>query len=260
MESGLALLYKDSTKANCKLIRTLKGHEMVGWKYEPIYSYYLEYFADCFQVMAADYVEAGEGTGLVPQSPAFGEEDDESATLAGFISPTRLPPCPVDEKGLFTSEITEYAGLHVKEADKFILRDLRKSGRLVHETQIMHSDKFCWRSNTQLIRRAAFSWFVKVGDVIPTMQRNLEDTTWVPSFVKDRRFANWVSGAHDWNVSRNRYWGTPIPIWASDDYEELVCVGSIAELRQLSGYEGDLDDLHSDKIDHIVVPSQKGKG
>lgn len=261
LENLLGTLYKDPRKADFKKVGTIKGSEMLGWKYQPLFDYFYEEFKDYgFRVLNATYVTSDSGVGVVHQAPAFGEDDYNVALENGIINENRPPPDPINETGHFTDRIPEFAGMHVKEADKHIIKHLKKTGRLVVESQLRHSYPMCPRSDTPLIYRAVPSWFIRIPEIIPSMLKNIEDSHWVPSFVKERRFASWIQNARDWNVGRNRYWGTPIPLWVSDDMEERVCVGSIEELRELSGYTGDLSDIHRDKIDHITIPSKKGKG
>ncbi|KAI9368437.1 tRNA synthetases class I-domain-containing protein [Aspergillus egyptiacus] len=261
LESLLRTLYKDPKKAKFKIVQRFKGSDMKDWKYEPIFDYFSKSFKEHgYRVLNAAYVTAEDGTGIVHQAPSFGEDDYKTCVDGKVIDETRSPPNPVDEMGCFTAEVPDFQGQHVKAADKAIIKHLKASGRLIVDSQITHSYPFCWRSDTPLIYRAVPSWFVKIGPIIPQMLEGIEESHWVPSFVKDRRFASWIQNARDWNISRNRFWGTPLPIWASDDFSEIVAVGSIQELKELSGYEGELTDIHRDKVDKITIPSKKGNG
>ncbi|RDW89910.1 isoleucine--tRNA ligase ILS1 [Aspergillus mulundensis] len=261
LESLLRTLYKDPKKAKFKIVQKFKGSEMKDWKYQPLFNYFYETFKDYgYRVLNATYVTADDGTGIVHQAPSYGEDDYKVGLEGGVIDENRPPPNPVNAMGCFTSEVPEFEGQHVKAADKAIIKYLKGTGRLIVDSQITHSYPFCWRSDTPLIYRAVPSWFVKIQPIIPQMLKGIEDSHWVPSAVKDKRFASWIQNARDWNISRNRFWGTPLPLWASEDFSEVVAVGSIQELKELSGYEGEITDIHRDKVDNITIPSKKGNG
>ncbi|CAM9142618.1 unnamed protein product [Choristocarpus tenellus] len=250
--------YKPAMKGELmEELEKMKGADLVGLHYEPMFPYFSRR-KESFKVCEDGYVTNDSGTGIVHQAPAFGEDDYRVCLANNVIGKGEDVPCPVDSNGLFTKEVPEYAGQHVKAADKGLCDAIKAKGRMVLKDNYTHSYPFCWRSDTPLIYKAVPSWFVAVESIKENLLKNNAMTYWVPSFVKEKRFHNWLSDAKDWSVSRNRFWGTPIPMWVSDDREEMVTVGSVAELKELSGEE--ITDLHRENVDHITIPSKKGKG
>ena len=235
------------------LVKKIKGAELLGLGYEPMFPYF-RHFKDkgAFKVLSGEFVSTEDGTGVVHIAPGFGQDDFEVCRAYDENFPVA---CPVDEAGKFTAEVSDYAGMQVFETNEPIMQWLKANGLLVKKEQYTHTYPFCWRTDTPLIYKAMSSWFVKVTDFRDDMVRNNQQINWIPGHIKDGRFGKWLEGARDWSISRNRFWGTPIPVWKSDNpqFPRIDVFGSIAELKEKTG--GEVTDLHKPYIDEVVYPN-----
>ena len=247
-------------------IMDIDGESLIGVKYQPPFSYnnnLEQKNSKVFTVLEDSYVKLDAGTGIVHLAPGMGEDDFRVCLREGLID-TRNPdsiPCPIDDKGCLTSEITEFAGLYVKEADKHIIKSLRSKNRLWDAKTINHSYPFCYRTDTPLIQKSISAWFIDVHSINDKIMELNNKIHWIPSNVGESRFAQWLSTPRDWSFGRNRFWGTPVPLWVNDDFSEVVCIGSTVELEQLAGLpKGSITNIHREFIDDIKIPSTKNPG
>ncbi len=244
-EARLDSVYKKAEAYD--VVAKLKGTDLKGWTYEPLFPYFKD-MSGAFTVFNGDFVTTSDGTGLVHLAPAYGEDDFQACRAAGL---TEIAD-PLDSDCKFTSQVPEYEGMFCKDADKLIIRRLKDEGKLVHQTTIVHSYPFCDRTDTPLIYRAIDAWYVRVEDARDRLVVNNETVGWMPEYVGDKRFANWLKEAKDWNISRNRFWGSCIPLWINEkDPDDIICVGSIEELEALSGVR--LNDLHKHFVDPVII-------
>lgn len=237
---------------DAEVVRRVKGNKLVGMTYEPLFDYFKD-VPTAFRVVAADFVNTEDGTGVVHIAPGHGEDDY-------WLGKREKVPVisPVDDDGRYTADVSDYAGRLVFDANNEIVADLDKQKKLFKSALYTHKYPHCWRTDVPIIYRAMSAWFVDVPKIKKELIANNKRINWIPNNVRDGAVGKWLEGAREWNISRKRFWGAPIPVWKTDD-GELIVPGSIKEIKSMAVDPGEVVDLHRPYIDAVVLKTKDGR-